>query len=145
MIDPVTELNTNLYKVSGVVDDVYVFFNDVKILKNVVDDIKDICLLLSPVPIIDVVAEAILDFVSTLSRVLDITMRSLNPLELVIGKVKTILSKVMSGIGPFNKIITNVSQDAPTYTNTVVILNCLMKITDPIAQVLVDTEASAKL
>ena len=141
LIGPVTQLDTAVTDITNVLQDLDNLFTDFNDVCIVVADLQVVALALNAIPVVGEVADAL----NAVAGVLDEVNADIKPIKVVVDDIDGVLVKVDGGLNSLKKIMVEVATDIPDATKTIAILNALLEIASPLAQILSGSEASTRL
>lgn len=142
---PVTDLDTALGKVTGVIEDIDELFTALDDVCTAINDTRLVCLGLTAIPVVGEVAGEAAGILSDVSTVAQDLKKFFDPVKQDIDKVDKVLTKVQNGLDKLRAVTVAISTDVPNFTNTVMILDCLMEIAQPLAEALKGNDAADRL
>jgi len=144
-IQPIKELDHAVNQANTIVGDVERLFTAVDGVAIAIVDTRNICLALTPIPVVGEIADEAAAILSRVNQFAEEQKNILTPIKKDVDKVGSILSKVKNGLNELLKVIQEISTDVPSFANTVLILDCLLEIAQPLAEVLKGNEAADRL
>lgn len=146
LVEPTFKLDsatTKAYEIALNVDDLFIAVDEAcKALKYT----QKVCSVLTPIPVVGEIASAAANILKKVAAFTETIYKDLQRIKSkVVDKAKAILDKVCKGVDKVQTTTTEITNDIPNYTNTVTILDCLMRIAQPLAEVLKGNEAADRL
>ena len=101
------------------------FFKSIDTFESIIVDINSFLALLIPVPIVGEFVEVIEEVTNTIAKVLRELKQETKPIENVVQRIENVLHKTVTDFHSFASKLTSIGKAVPSYTNTILILDCL--------------------
>jgi hypothetical protein len=142
----VDQLRSDLDAVSSFLDRVSTLDSDLNDATTAISDVKDVCLGLSPVPIVGELADTVADACTLINDTVGQAIQQVSDfVNETISPAKTLIDSIKSGVNDVDTALDDIATYVPIFTNTLAILQALDSIAENLITALDGSDLATRL
>ncbi|MCB2406984.1 hypothetical protein [Hymenobacter lucidus] len=142
----VDKISADLDSVSNFLNQISTLSSDLNAATSDISDVQEVCLGLSPVPIVGELADAVADACTTINDTVGNAIKQINDfVQDTVSPANGVITDIKAGVADVDKALDDIADYVPIFTNTLAILQALDSIAENLITALAGSDLATRL